>query len=392
MDEENVFYASELVFQKLSLLNYEGLFLAKKHTGTVLPRDYFALNLASSEQLDFLKSICKWLFSLLKRDLPATNGYSDPVSAAAGILAEAQAVGVVLPADVTAQRVKSGNGLQVCRLLNLLADEALKEKKVALRAPVFAKAKEEPALERERADEVEEEVGSVHLNDSVDEAAGLATEDLGLTAKQVIETNADESEWYAECDRVASRLTIAQPSDRNEWRKHIDMTRNFSSSISRLNGAVFRSLERVAETVEKGLDKIITNENVLNNAFSDHFAEIKKSSERKKEIDGKVKAYTLKIKELNEEHASLASKCEEVQRKINEHNENATNDEPLLRIKKVIDGLKGELTKMDIHIGVLSNSIMKKEIKDRDSASYLRTQHVRKNELDIDDNSIEELA
>lgn len=392
MEEENVFYSSELLFQKLSLLGYESSFMAKKHTGMILPRDYFAIQLNSNEQIEFLKSLCKWLFSLLKKDASSIATYADPTTVATNLISELQGCGIAVPAEITPAKIKTGNGIFVCGLLNIFVDEVLKERKVVMKPTVFTKAREEAKPAKENPDDVEEDVGSINLNDSVDEGCGIATEDLGQTNKQVIETNADENEWYAECERVAAKLVIAQPTDRNEWRRHIDMTKNFSTAITRLNGGVFRSLERISENIEKGVVKILTNENVLNNAFSDHFTEIKKSGERKKEIDSRIKAYTQKLKELNEEHQSLAGKCEEVNRKINEHNENATNDEPLLRIKKVIDGLKGELTKMDIHIGVLSNSIMKREMRSRDGGYFASNQPAKKNELEIDDNSIEELA
>ena len=47
---------------------------------------------------------------------------------------------------------------------------------------------------------------------------------------------------------------------------------------------------------------------------------------------------------------------------------------------------------MDIHIGVLSNSIMKKEIRERDGGYFGNTQKSRNNDLEIDDYSIEELV
>jgi len=363
--------------------------MAKKHAGMVVPRDYFALNLNSNDQIEFLKSLSKWLFSLLKRDNVAFG--SDPTGIATVLISELQAAGVPLPLDTSPPKIKTGNGIHVCRLLNVFVDEILKEKRVVFRQPIFAKGKEEAKAARD-PDDLDEEVGSVNLNDSVDDTPGIATEDLGQTTKNVIETNADEKEWFAECERVASKLVIVQPTDRNEWRRHVDMSRGFSSTITRLNGSVFKGLERVAETIEKSVSKIVTNENVLNNAFSDHFSEIRKSSERKKEIDSRIKTYTQKLKELGEEWTSLNGKCDEVNRKISEQNENATNDEPLLRIKKVIDELKGELTKMDIHIGVLSNSIMKKEIRNRDGATFGGVKQPKKHELDIDDNSIEELV
>ena len=40
--------------------------------------------------------------------------------------------------------------------------------------------------------------------------------------KAMIETNADEEQWYRECERVASRIKINKMNDQNEWRMHFD--------------------------------------------------------------------------------------------------------------------------------------------------------------------------
>lgn len=56
-------------------------------------------------------------------------------------------------------------------------------------------------------------------------------EDKGIMAEgnKILETNADEKEWYLECERVANKLVINKVTDRNEWRMHLDLLRgNFT--------------------------------------------------------------------------------------------------------------------------------------------------------------------
>ena len=392
MEEENAFQLSENLYHKLTLLNFQKNFIAKKHAGMVFPSDYFASQNNANEQFEMFKSLLKWLFSLLDRDAKFVSDYSDPISVCSNVIQELGACGVNVPSDVTPIKMKGGFGAEVCRLINLMLDRIMAAKGVTTKAPSFPKNKDKPQPTNEVVDDVEEEVGSVNLDEPDERLDGIATEETSTQQKRIIETDADPKEWYEECERVQSKLVISKVNERNEWRRHVDMARGYSSSVSELTQQVYKHLEKVSDNIEKNLEKIVANQNTLNNAFSDHFVEIKQSSERKKEVDSKIKVYAAKIKELSEEYNGLNSKYEEIQRKINEHNESATNDEPLLKIKKTIDDLKTELTRMDLHIGVLSNSIMNKSLKDRNVHGHADTTNSKRNELDIDDNSIEELV
>jgi hypothetical protein len=392
MEEENAFQLSENAYHKLAMLNFQKNFVAKKHAGMVFPSDYFASQNNSNEQFEMFKSLLKWLFSLLDRDAKFISDYSDPISVCSNVIQELSSCGISVPSDVTPIKMKGGYGAEVCRVLNLILDKIMAAKGMTPRAPNFPRNKEKPQPANEVVDDVEEEVGSVNLDEPDERIDGIATEETATQHKRVIETDADPKEWYEECERVQSKLVISKINERNEWRRHVDMARGYSGSVNELTQQVYKSLEKISENIEKSLDKIIANQNTVNNAFSDHFVEIKQSSERKKEVDSKIKVYAAKIKELSEEYNGLNSKYEEIQRKINEHNESATNDEPLLKIKKTIDDLKTELTRMDLHIGVLSNSIMNKSLKDRNVHSHADSDKAKRNELDIDDNSIEELV
>ena len=69
----------------------------------------------------------------------------------------------------------------------------------------------------------------------------------------MIETNADEKEWYKECGRVANRLNINKINDRNEWRMHLDLLKNYSKNVGTYNNKIRLRLENVSETVDKKL-------------------------------------------------------------------------------------------------------------------------------------------
>lgn len=50
-----------------------------------------------------------------------------------------------------------------------------------------------------------------------------------------------------------------------------------------------------------------------------------------------------------------------LQRRIGEQSDSAGNDEELLKMKRAVDELQKELTKIDIRNGVLSNFIMNRQ-------------------------------
>ena len=106
---------------------------------------------------------------------------------------------------------------------------------------------------------------------------------------------------------------------------------------------------------------------MLNNALSDYFNDIKSNNESKKEYDQRIVLLSKKIKDLTEDYKGIDNKYGEMKLKLDEQNESATNDEPLLKIKKTINDLRVELTKIDIRIGVLNNCILNKKFREKRS-------------------------
>jgi len=393
MEEENVFELSQSVFDKLHLLNFQKKFATKKNASQLLPPDYFAIESNSSEQFDFFKNTIRWLFAILKIDAGGVSGYSDPNTICTNILDAAEKTGMDI-SNLQPLKLKGGYGIEVCKILDFCLSKIINDKGMSFKNPVFPAAEEEkPSMANQ--DDVEDELevaDNINVDFVEDNDEVLAREDSSQQ-KKIIETNADEREWYKECERVANRLLIDKINERNEWRMHVDLSKSHTKQLSELNPKIVRALEKVADNVQKSLQKITANENMLNNALSDYFADLKGNTDKKKEVDIKIKNLTQKVKDLTNEYNSVNTKCDDLQKKLNEQNDSATNDEALIKIRRTIDDIKAEVTKVDIRIGVLSNLVMNKQFRDkRNKLEHVLGVATINEEFDVDENLVEELV
>lgn len=393
MEEENVFDMSQMVFDKLNLLNYQKKFATKKNANQLFPPDYLAMESNASEQFDFFKNIIRWLFAILKVDAGGVSGYSDPNTICTNILDALDKAGMDI-SSIQPMKLKSGFGMEVCQTLDFCLNKIIAERNMNFKSPIFPAVEEDkPSMANQ--DDVEDDLevaDAINIDNLDDNDNMIASEDPGHQ-KKIIETNADEREWYKECERVANRLLIDKVNERNEWRMHVDLSKSHSKQLSELNPRIVKTLEKVADGVQKSLQKISVNEHMLNNALSDFFVDLKGNTDKKKEVDLKQKNLSQKVKDLTNEYNGVNTKCDELQKKLNELNDSATNDEALIKIRKTIDDIKGEVTKVDIRIGVLSNLVMNKQFRDkRHKLEHVLGVATINEEFDVDDNLVEELV
>lgn len=391
--QENHFDVSQKIYSQLSILNYQKKFAAKKHASILLPSDYFAIEMNSSEQFDFFKSLAKWLFSANNIDTSSISGYSDPMSVCTNIIEELEKTGLDIT-ELQPIKLKKGFGPEICYVLSFLLDKLFKDKAISFKSPVFPKPEEEKPV-MDNYEEVEDELeiaDNIEIDDVYENDDVIAREENQETRK-MIETDADEKEWYRECERVANRIVIDKVNERNEWRMHVDLSKNYSKKITSLNGITIKSLEKIADSVDKSLKKIKVNENMLNNALSDYFNDLKGTNEKKKEVDYKIQVISQRIKDFSKDYSNAQNKCEELQKKLDEKNNTATNDEALIKIRKTIDDIKSESTKIDIRIGVISNLVLNKQFREkRNKLEYVLGGSAVADDFEIDENLVEELV
>ena len=390
---ETHFDLSHKILDKLSVLNYQKKFTVKKHASILLPPDYFAIEMNASEQFDFFKSLVKWLFSANNIDTSSFSAYSDPVSVCTNIIEELEKAGMET-ADLQPIKLKVGYGYEVCLILDFLLKKLFKDKSINIKTPIFPKPeKDKPMVENYEDVEDELEIADNIEIDDVEENDDMLAREEGGPVKRIIETEADEKEWYRECERVANNFMINKVNERNEWRMHVDLSKNYSKKITALNNQTIKGLEKIADTVDKSLKKIKVNENMLNNALSDYFQDLKGTNSKKKEVDYKIQKISQRIKDLSKDYSNAQNKCEELQKKLDEQNNTATNDEALIKIRKTIDDIKLESTRIDIRIGVISNLVLSKQFRDkRNKLEYVLGGPAVADDFEIDENLVEELV
>ncbi len=394
--EENLYGMSEKIFERLNFINFQKKFLNKKNSGQKIPLDYFVIEINSNDQFEFFKNLVKWLLMQCKIDTTSITNYSDPITISTNVLGILESVGFKKASEIQPIKLKGGIGGEVCEILLFLLEEIFKGKNLHFKEPNFPKNQEETTDNNAQIDEMEEEEGIVGDTESLEDLEndeGIAFKEQD-PAKALIETNADATEWFKECARVANKLNLNQINDRNEWRMHIDLLKNYSKNIGIYNRRVRKNLEKTSEGVEKKKKKISTQQKMLNNALSEYFNDLKGNNEKKRESENKIKSLSGKLKDLQDEFKDINNTVDILQKKLKDQNNSANNDESLLKLKKVVDELKVELTKIDIRNGVLSNFILNKQFRDKRLKldTVLGSNNDRMAEFMIEETMLEELA
>jgi chromosome segregation ATPase len=84
----------------------------------------------------------------------------------------------------------------------------------------------------------------------------------------------------------------------------------------------------------------LSRENQINKAMTDFGEEFKIKNEKNKEINETVTSITSRIKDSSEEYQRLAEKYEKLKVRLDDYENTATNDEPLIKLKKACADLK----------------------------------------------------
>lgn len=65
--------------------------------------------------------------------------------------------------------------------------------------------------------------------------------------RKILETHAEEREWYLECERVRGRLAVGRPGESNEWRMHMELLKRNFQQVAERKELLRPALERLSE-------------------------------------------------------------------------------------------------------------------------------------------------
>lgn len=76
-------------------------------------------------------------------------------------------------------------------------------------------------------------------------------------------------------------------------------------------------------------------------------------------LEKEISRLSERVKNLKGDYSKVSLKNDELQSRLQKQNDQATNDEPLIRLKKAKGDIQKEIKKMDVRIGVLNNIVWK---------------------------------
>lgn len=246
-------------------------------------------------------------------------------------------------------------------MLLALVNQSLKAQKIRIKEPTFpATGGNDDKMEMNMDDEEEDGIDmddNLIINDDDDDEVGIA--DMLGQDKAAIQPRAEEKEWKLECERVRSRLEEKVLADHKEWRQHIERAKNLSDNLKKHAPSAKKNLERLSDKIGSQLERILSRENQINKAMTDFGEEFKIKNEKNKEINETITNLTSRVKESSEEYQRYCEKYEKLKVRLDDFENNVTNDEPLIKLKKATADLKAEIKTMDVRIGVLNHIVLK---------------------------------
>ena len=117
--------------------------------------------------------------------------------------------------------------------------------------------------------------------------------------------------------------------------------------------------------MELSVQRIHSNESLLNAALSEHSEKIKSKGEIKNKLKEEIKVLSEEVQGMSREHDMIKKRCDKVSEKIKEITDSSTNDKLVLTMRRRIEELRKEIKEKDLRIGVLSSVILNRENMNR---------------------------
>uniref|UniRef100_A0A1B6ET33 Intraflagellar transport protein 57 homolog n=1 Tax=Cuerna arida TaxID=1464854 RepID=A0A1B6ET33_9HEMI len=366
------------LMDKLKVLNYDDEFI-KALKMRPFSRYYFAIQTNPGEQFFLFTSLAAWLVRKMGRPFEQPQEYDDPNSTIATVLDATRDLGITI--DFAPNKLKQGYGRHAIYILNCLADRAMEHVKFIWnkpKPPVELEAEEQPIddeaelllekIEEEMAaeDSEEDEDNLLHIDD----LQNITNINKSLLESQkqeeILESNTNTEEWRLEIERVLPLLKVTIKTDSRDWRAHLEQMKQHRGGLQESLSSASSQLERLAADVDNTLGKIQSREKFLNSQLEPLLYqyrtvqdELAKISEQYREVSGGV---TERQKTL----ARLTDELESVKQEMEERGSSMTDGSPLVNIKKAMGRLKGDITAMNVRIGVLEYCITQARLRDKD--------------------------
>eukprot|EP00743_Colponemidia_sp_Colp-15_P001821 GILK01001986.1.p1 GENE.GILK01001986.1~~GILK01001986.1.p1 ORF type:complete len:443 (-),score=105.37 GILK01001986.1:107-1261(-) len=364
----------EDVVEKLRLLDYETRFCGSKGGFKPLARTYFAMPSNNpNEQFTYFISLVAWLMGVNGQNVSSWSKYDDPNTAVNNVVLELKKLGVDV--DFPPAKLKTGSGEAVCTLLDALLNRTLERMHFQFRKPVF---KEEPLADEAEIDE-DAEINTDAIDEAVagEEEEALYTElvqggqspsQSGPPAMQaVLVSTVDPQKWNMELEKVAPFLRVEVANDSKEWRTHLEQTKQYEETIKNTLPECKAQLVKLADEVNKALERITSKEKHINNQFDHMAGEFRKQQGDLATVTVRYNQISENVSQLTNEMSRITEQLDTIKAQMDDRSNNMTDTSPLVKIKQALQKLKGDIRSMELRIGVVSHTLLQSKMKEKPS-------------------------
>ena len=358
----------------------------------VSDRYYFAIHSNPGEQFYTFSCLSAWLIKrrsgleIGSRNLNPQE-FEDPnvtISTILDVMQEGSGERIDFPPS----KVKQGWGSEVIWLLTVLADISLRRNhnssstitlkglpSIGPDTDVTAGDENDPEISFDEhfslMDEDEEEErsrnDSHYPSQSIDsqtkKSERMDTEDASDIP---LLSDADTGAWMQEVDRVLPQLrVVVRSSDlKSDWRLRVGQLEASQKEMEGQFEKTKGSLDRLTQEIGKNVNKICQREKYLQTQFEPLINEyvslktqLSQLTEQYSEVSKGVTQKSQMLSEISEELESMKSEMEE-------RGSSMTDGTPLVSLRKALQRMRGEVSSIDIRIGVATHTILQANLKD----------------------------
>ncbi|KAJ2945233.1 hypothetical protein O0L34_g9304 [Tuta absoluta] len=321
-----------------------------------MSRYYFATSTNPGEQFFVFSSIAAWLIRKTGKDFEQPSEEDDPNATIANILDVLREKQVAV--DFSSHKLKQGYGEQVCYILNVLADEALKKEHFQWLKPVVDLPETEEATED--VDQVEDET-EIILDKVEEEMAIYSEESEGELENESNEKDSstnitkvhDWEAWKLELERVAPALRLKISTDGRDWRARHAQMRSYRVELFDRFKITGTQLNKLHGSISSVMDKITARENILNEQFEPLVKEYGGLLDELNKVTNEYKEVSVGVTARQEMLNDITAKVENIKQRTESRGSSMNDNSPLVTAKKAVTNLKKDIQELDFQIIVL---------------------------------------